>query len=197
MKQETEAKFLHINIEDMRSKLNAVVAQCTQPMRLMQRAVIDHPDMRLQHEKDAYIRVRDEGDKVTLTYKQFTSQELGGALELETNVEDFETTVQIFEAAGLNTKSFQQSRRETWVIDNTEVVIDEWPWLDPYIEIEANDEASIKHVADKLGLDWPQAIFGDVMVAYRAQYPHLKDSYGIGLLPKVMFDTPIPDIFTN
>jgi len=197
MKQETEAKFLHIYIDAIRQKLNAVGAQCTQPMRLMQRAIIDHPDMRLQYEKDAYIRVRDEGDKVTLTYKQFTSLELGGALELETVVENFETTIQIFEAAGLKTKSFQQSRRETWNIDGTEVVIDEWPWLDPYIEIEADDEASIKQVASKLDLDWSQAIFGDVMVAYRAQYPRLQDSYGIGLLPKVMFNAPLPDIFTN
>jgi len=197
MKQETEAKFLHINIEDIRHRLTAIGAKCIQPMRLMQRAIIDHPDMRLQHEKDAYIRVRDEGNKVTLTYKQFTSLELGGALELETNVEDFETTVQIFEAAGLKTKSFQQSKRETWTIDNTEVVIDEWPWLDPYIEIEAGDVDSIKQVASKLGLDWSLAAFGDVMVAYRAQYPHIQASYGIGLLPKVMFNTPVPDIFIN
>ena len=197
MKQEIEVKFLSVNIDDVRHRLKDAGAVCTHPMRLMRRAIIDYPDTRLQHEKDAYIRVRDEGDKVTLTYKQFTSLELGGALELETVVTDFETTIKIFEAVGLTTKSFQESKRETWELDGTEVVVDEWPWLDPYIEIEADDKTSIELAASKLGFDWSHAVFGDVMVAYRAQYPSLKDNYGIGNVSQVRFDAEIPAIFLS
>jgi adenylate cyclase, class 2 len=137
MNREIEAKFLSVDIESVREKLNEAGAICRHPMRLMRRAIIDYPDSRMQHESDAYIRVRDEGDKITLTYKKFTSLELGGALELETIVTDFEKTIEIFEAVGLPTKSFQESKRETWELDGVEIVIDEWPWLDTYIEIEA------------------------------------------------------------
>lgn len=197
MKQEIEVKFLSVVIDDVRQKLTAAGAICTHPMRLMRRAIIDYPDIRLQREKDAYIRVRDEGDKITLTYKQFTSLELGGALELETVVTDFETTIKIFEATGLTTKSFQESKRETWELDGVEVVIDEWPWLNPYIEIEGDDEKSIEQVASTLGFDWSNAVFGDVMVAYRAQYPALKDNYGIGNIAEVRFGAEPPEILTT
>ena len=197
MKQEIEAKFLSVDIESVRQKLKDAGAACRYPMRLMRRVIIDYPDSRMQHEKDAYIRVRDEGDKITLTYKQFTSLELGGALEIETVVKDFDKTIEIFKATGLITKSFQESKRETWDIDGTEVVIDEWPWLDPYVEIEAEDEESIRQVAKKLKFVWDDAVFGDVMVAYRAQYSALPNSYGIGNEPEVRFGSKIPEIFTK
>jgi adenylate cyclase class 2 len=197
LKQEIEAKFLSVDIESVRQKLKDVGAECSHPMRLMRRAIIDYPDNRLQHKKDSYIRIRDEGDKTTLTYKQFTSLEIGGALEIETIVTDFEATIQIFNSIGLITKSFQESKRETWVLDGTEIVIDQWPWLNPYIEIEADDESSIKLVAQKLNFAWENAVFGDVMVAYRAQYPALADNYGIGNVPQVRFNDKVPEIFTK
>jgi len=197
MQQEIEVKFLSVALDDIRQKLANAGATCTQPMRLMRRAIIDYPDVRLQNQKDAYIRVRDEGDKVTLTYKQFTSLELGGALELETVVADFDTTVQIFEATGLKIKSFQESKRETWELKGTEIVIDEWPWLEPYIEIEGDSESSIKLVAENLGFSWDKAVFGDVMVAYRAQYPALKENFSVGNLARVKFEDSVPEMFLS
>jgi len=195
MNTELEAKFLRVDHEVMRQKLKQAGFTCVTPMRLMRRAIIDYPDRRLQTgTPNSYIRVRDEGDKVTLTYKQFDSLSVDGAKEVEVVTSSFENTVKIFTLAGLQVVSVQESRRETWNGHDCEVVLDEWPWLDSYIEIEAVTESEIKEISARLGLDWTHAVFGDVMVAYRAQYPYLNETQTVGRVSEVLFDAPFPEL---
>lgn len=164
-------------------------------MRLMRRAIIDYPDRRLQSKQDGWIRVRDEGDKISLTYKEAKEQVVGGALEIELVVSSFEQTVKVFEAIGLRVESFQESKRETWTIDDVEIVLDEWPWLKPYIEIEGPNEAALHKVAAALGLNWNDAVFGSTTVAYAAEYPGIKldNNETIGHMPEIRFDAPLPE----
>lgn len=194
MKTEFEAKFLHINHNDIRNKLKDLGATLKYPMRLMRRAIIENDELR---NKDAFLRVRDEGDKITLTYKQFNNLSVDGAKENEIVVSDFNNTVALLAEAGLPHRSMQESKRETWLYKNTEIVLDEWPWLDPYIEIEADSEENVKQVAILLGFKWKQAIFGDVMAAYRAQYPHLTNKDTVGNIPSVCFADPLPDLLNK
>lgn len=195
MNTEIEVKFLHINHEEIRNRLTSIGFECVAPMRLMRRAIIDYTDRRLQvGTPNSYIRVRDEGDKVTLTYKQFASLSIDGAKEVEVVTSSFEDTIRIFTQVGLEVASLQESKRETWKNETCEVVLDEWPWLDPYIEIEAATEIGVREVASKLGLDWSVAKFGDVMVAYRDQYPYLDETQTVGKVPEVLFDAPLPDL---
>ena len=37
------------------------------------------------------------------------------------------------------------------------------------------------------------ALFGDVMAAYRQQYPHLSKDDTVGSIPEVRFDSEVPD----
>ncbi len=195
MNTEIEVKFLHINHEEIRNRLKGIGFECVTPMRLMRRAIIDYADRRLQvGMPNSYIRVRDEGDKVTLTYKQFAELSIDGAKEIEIVTSSFEDTVKIFTQVGLEVVSLQESKRETWKSGACEVVLDEWPWLDPYIEIEATTESEVKDVAQRLGLNWILAKFGDVMVAYRDQYPYLNEAQTVGKVPEVLFDAPLPDL---
>lgn len=195
MKSEIEAKFLDIDLDDIRTRLSAIGAVCEMPMRLMRRVMIDYEDRRLQTGPDAFVRVRDEGHRVTLTYKQFDSLSVDGAKELEVVVSDFEETIKIFEAVGLVVKSYQESRRETWVLDDAEIVIDQWPWLKSYVEIESTSEENIKTISSQLKLNYDDAVFGDVMAAYRSEYPHLSLKDTVGNLEEVKFDIPLPDLF--
>lgn len=144
MKTEYEAKFLQIDIDAIRSRLRAADATLEQPLRLLRRIVYESPQLKA---KNAYIRVRDEGHRVTLTYKQFDALALDGAKELEVVVSDFQTTVDL--------------------------------------------------VAERLGLAWADAAFGDVMVAYRHQYPHLDSSQQISVSPEVKFGDPLPPLFQS
>jgi adenylate cyclase class 2 len=194
LKTEIEAKFLDVDFGLLRQKLVAVGAECTQPMRLMRRVVIEPPELA---KKDAFVRVRDEGDKVTMTYKQFHDHTaLSGVKEIEVSVSDFDATVALLASAGLEHKSFQESRRETWEFKGTEIVMDEWPWLSPYIEIEGPSEESVKEVAAELGFDWSDAVFGSVTVAYQAEYPE-GDSRKLITIPKVSFDEPVPQVISG
>jgi len=194
MNTEFEVKFVNVDHQALRLKLKKLGANLEQPMRLMKRAIIETPILK---QKNAFLRIRDEGNKTTLTFKQFQDLSVDGAKELEIVVSDFQTTVDIFSASGLSYKSLQESKRETWSIDSAEVVLDEWPWLNPYIEIEGGSEQHIREVATKLGFDWKLAVFGDIMAAYRVQYPHLKLDDTVGSIPEVKFGNPVPELFAK
>ncbi len=197
MKEEIEAKFLNVDFAVVRKKLRGLGAVCEQPMRLMKRAIIDHADSRLR-QKAGFIRLRDEGDKVTLTYKQFDKSQdyhVASAQEIETTVGSFDDTLRIFEAMDMHMCSLQESKRETWRLGTTEIMLDEWPWLKPYLEIEGGSEAAVRKTASQLGFDWSDAVFGDVMTAYRAQYPHLGKGQTVGRISEVKFGDPLPELF--
>lgn len=192
MKAEIEAKFLDVPFDGIRAKLKELGAVCEQPMRLMRRVAIENDFMRTG--KDSFLRVRDEGHQVTMTYKQFDNLSVSGAKEIEVEVSSFEGTIAILEQAGLPAHTFQETRRENWRLGEVEIMLDEWPWLKPYIEIEAPSEEVLRDIATKLGFDWSNAVFGDVMVAYRAEYPHLTLIDTVATVPVVKFGDPLPDL---
>lgn len=194
MQTEVEVKFLDINHDAVRKKLKELGAECVQPMRTMRRVTIDTPEMAA---KNAFLRIRDEGNRVAVTYKQFDKLSIDGAREIEVEVNDFARAIELFAAAGLPHTSFQESKREAWFYRDTEVVLDEWPWLKPYIEIEGKNEEQLKQVAKELNFDWADAVFGDVMVAYRAQYPHLKENQTIGRVKMAKFGDSLPKLLID
>ena len=193
MKTEIEVKFLDVDFDVLREKLKLLGGACIQPMRLMRRTLIEPPELAA---RKAFIRVRDEGDKVTLTYKQFNEISLVGAQEIEVTVSSFEDTIELLAQAGLVHKALQESKRETWHLGDVEVVLDEWPWLKPYIEIEGLSEEAVKTAAAQLGFDWDDAVFGKVTSAYQVQYPD-GDASKLNTIPLVAFDQPLPDIISG
>lgn len=195
MKTEIEVKFAGIDIAEIRQALKAAGAQLEQPMRLMKRALIEEPHHEAEH---AFIRIRDEGDKITLAFKRRddpSASTIDSVKELEVEVSDFDKTVTIFSEAGWKYKTFQESKRETWKLDGTEVVIDEWPWLEPYIEIEGESEADVRAAAKKLGLSWDDVLFGHIDALYEMQYEFQGGVRGVIDLPEVRFDDPLPKVF--
>lgn len=72
-------------------------------------------------------------------------------------------------------------------------MLDEWPWLPTYIEIEGPTEAAIKETAHKLGFDWADAKFGSVDTAYLDEYTKMTERESIGDLPKVEFGKSVPN----
>jgi adenylate cyclase class 2 len=193
MVPEIEAKFLRVDPDDIRSRLKNAGAICKQPMKAMRRVIFNND---LMQERHAYLRVRDEGYRVAMTYKQFDEMSLTGAKEIEFDVGSYDAAVALLEAIGVRTQSVQETRREIWLLGNVEVVIDEWPWIDPFIEIEGPTEQSVKDAAQLLGFDWSGAAFGDIMTAFRDKYPHLgnepKDM--VYNLPAICFDDPLPEM---
>jgi adenylate cyclase class 2 len=169
MQTEIEAKWLDIDLAVMRQKLQAVGANLVISERLMTRTIFDYPDMRLE-KIGGWVRVRDEGNKVTLSYKQLNDRTLKGTKEVSVEVASFELTCQFLKAIGLTSNSFQETKRESWKIGSVEIELDTWPWIPSFVEIEASNEAELKSSARKLGLDFSKALHGSVEVAYQAIY---------------------------
>lgn len=196
MKTEIEVKFIAVDIEDVRQRLKKLGAECEQPMRLMRRVLIEQPDHEASH---SFIRIRDQGDKITLTFKRRAKRspdKIDDTKEIEVEVGSFEDTVELFKEAGWPHKTYQENRRETWMLDGAEVVIDEWPWLSPQIEIEAEDEATVRAAAAKLGFDWNDAFYGHIDDVYETEYTFAPGFRGIIVLPEVRFEDPVPEQMT-
>jgi adenylate cyclase class 2 len=165
------------------------------PMRLMRRVLIEEEHHAAEN---SFIRIRDEGDKVTLTFKRRaksdTASTIDSTQELETTVGNFDATVNIFKEAGWDYITYQESRRETWTLGEVEVVIDEWPWIQPYIEIEAGSIALVQDAAKTLGFTWDEAVFGSVDVIYGRDFPDMSVR-GIIDVKEAHFDQPVPNEF--
>lgn len=196
MKAELEVKFLDVDIDDMRVRLKKAGATLEQPMRLMKRALIEEPH---HYSNNSFIRIRDEGDKITLTLKRRHQRDnattIDNTSEIEVEVSDFDATVELFKEAGWEYKTFQESKRETWKLGDVEVVIDEWPWTKPYIEIEGKTEDDVKVVAKMLGFDWSDVMFGHIDEVYQRTYTFAPGFRGIIDCKEVRFGDPLPDGF--
>ena len=191
MKTEIEAMFADIDHEEVRAKLAALGGVCEQPMRDMRRALVETNQMK---QDDAFLRVRDEGDKVTMTYKRHDDYGLHGTKEIEVIVSDFDATLELLKVSGLEPTTYQESRRETWKLGGVEVVLDEWPWIPTYIEIEGESEEAVKEVAAQLSLDWNVALHGGVDIIYGIKFPQ-RTVRGVIDIREVRFGDPAPEEF--
>ena len=194
MKTEIEVKFLNVDFDEVRAKLLSLGGVCEEPMRLMRRVLVDIHQRTPEEDYSSFLRLRDEGGKVTLTLKEFRDKSISGASEREIVVSDFDETKTILEGVGVKFSTFQESKRETWHIGEVEVVLDEWPWIPRYIEIEGPTEALVEQTAEQLGFDWSNAVFGSVDVIYAQQFPN-REVRGVIDIGEVRFGDPVPAVF--
>jgi adenylate cyclase class 2 len=152
------------------------------------------PDGRLRKVGD-WVGLRDEGDRITLSYKQLNDRTLHGMHEVLVTVSDFEAADALLQAIGLKVRTYQETKRESWRLGEFEIELDEWPWAKPFVEIEGPDEASLKDLAAKLGLDWDTVCHGSAEIVYRAEYD-LTDAE-FNNIPILTFDQPMPEILVS
>lgn len=112
--------------------------------------------------------------------------------EICLTVDSFEQAEALLAALGCRRKAYQETKRELWTLDGVEIMIDEWPFLDPFVEIEGTSEEAVKSVAEKLGFDYAQAIFGAVDVVYMRKYPHLTADRINNHTPSIIFECENP-----
>jgi adenylate cyclase, class 2 len=189
METEIEAKFLDVDPEKLRAKLALVGAELIHSERLMRRENFDYPDHRLD-KVNGWVRLRDEGDQVTLSYKQLYDRTLHGMKEVSITVDDYKKSSKFITAIGLVVRSCQESKREEWRIGRTEITIDTWPWVPPFLEIEGRDEKSVRLVADQLGFNWDDAVHGSVEIVYQKHYDVTEQE--VDDWKEIIF-SPVPD----
>ncbi len=156
--EEIEAKFLDIDPAEIEKKLTAVGAKKVRDFSYRRR-VFDYPDWRLD-KNGGWLRLRDEGDRITLAFKQRLGIKDHGGLtndsgmrEVEIKVSDFEKTATLLLDLGFVEKHYAENKRTRWEKDGVEFDIDTWPQLEPYLEIEADSWEAVDAAAKELGLN--------------------------------------------
>lgn len=188
MNIEYEATFPNIEKDDVRKRLKVAGAVLVQPEYLQKRIPFWLPNK--ENAENSWLRVRDEGDKVTLSLKTHNGKNIENQKELCLEVNNFDDAVELLESIGCTRKSYQETRRELWMLDGVEITIDEWPFLDPFVEVEGKDEESVKNVSKKIGFDYGTALFCSVGSLYVQRYGIRPDK--INTLEKLVFNMPNP-----
>lgn len=183
MKPEIEATFTKIEKNQLRVQLKQLGATLLQPDTLMRRTIFSIDD-------HSFVRVRDEGNRITMSYKHLDSLSLSGMKEICLTVDSYEEALNFVKAIGLKPKAEQETYREEWRIDDVEIDIDTWPWIPSFVEIEGPSEAAVKEVAAKLGFKMDDALFGSVDQVYNLYYD--VTSQDINYCPEIKF-TDVPD----
>jgi adenylate cyclase class 2 len=164
MNNEIEATFLDINKNKFRKQLKELGAKCVKPETKMRRTVFDSGPC-------SFARVRDEGDKIVMTYKNFEDEDsIMGVKEVNLVVDNYDEAVRFIAGCGLEQKAVQETLREIWTLDGTEISIDTWPWLPTYTEIEGPSEERVWKVSEKLGFKKEDAMFGAADKIYHHYY---------------------------
>jgi len=148
MAKEYETKVLEINANKIRKKLKKMGAKKIFN-KVMRRWVFD-----LNIKGGDWIRVRDTGHHVTLTYKcRKKGKRIDNTEEIEVHVSNFEDVVRILSKLKFRGCYYQENRREMYKLDGIEFCIDTWPKIPTYLEVESANEKKVKQGLKMLGLD--------------------------------------------
>lgn len=110
--------------------------------------VFTHP---LSEKASTYIRVRDEGHKITMTTKT-NSEKSQFETENEVIINDFDEGVKILYSLGCIKKYYYEKIREIWRLKDAEIVFDINPCVPERMEIEAKSKKRLESLVRDLNL---------------------------------------------
>ena len=178
--EEFEIKFLEVDVPELEKKLLAIGAKKVGEY-FFRRRHFDYPDLHLD-KKGEWIRVRDEGEKITMAHKKISNFDQNKKdrrdviiEEQEIVVSDFDAACKILFAAGLMEKNYIESKRIRYVKDGIEYDIDIFPKLPPYLEIEGKSIESVREAASELGFDLEKAVRYTAAQMYKDRGMNLHD----------------------
>jgi adenylate cyclase class 2 len=159
---EYEGKVLDIDSERVKARILSAGGRQIAGPQLMRRYVYDI----VPGDMTKWIRLRDTGTETTLCVKEIRSDSIDGTLEVETAVGDFTATNDMLRMLGFTPKSYQENRRTSFVLDDVQLELDEWPQIPPYMEIEGRTKEDVLRVAALLGYDEEQLTGENTMKVY-------------------------------
>lgn len=148
MKTEYEIRVLEINKEEIIKKLEKLGAIKKGNFK-QRRYVYDLKPA----EEGKWIRLRTNGTKTTLAYKNIVNNTINGTKEIEIEVEDFDKANEFLESIGFENRSYQENERIQYILNGVEIDIDSWPMIPTYMEIEGKSEEDVAEMEDILQID--------------------------------------------
>lgn len=165
MKKEIERTILEIDVDEVKKKLEKIGARKVYERKQL-RKIYDFPDKRLDKE-DAWIRLRTDGEKTTLTLKKHTGEY---DEEITVDVGDFEKTHKSLKRLGLEDLYTQENKRMRYKLGKITFDIDFWPRIPPYLEVEAETEEEVRKGVELLGFKMKDTIIKNTLELYKEKY---------------------------
>jgi len=183
MSREYEYQFIDIDLQKIRKLIRDNGGKQIYGKTLMSIIVYNHPNKTLQ--SDSYIRVRNEGNKITFTVKTKLKDKfpIEHEVEMSNDPKNIEEMDHMLNFLGCTLKYKVEKLREKWIIaDAKEIVFDSYPALPTYMEIEAETEEKLNKVTKLLNLDPNKRHNGSGF------YEHY---YGIDMRKQISTDIPL------
>ena len=166
--KEYEAKFLNIDITNIKRKLRENGATKVHDPLKFYRLIFKRCEEK--GDKPGFVRVRNEGNKITMTTKIFNDKRFPEEREVTIN-ESFEKGCEFLRAIGIEEKSYQETIREKWSHPLAhEITFDIVPGLPIYMEIDCTSEANLNKLVSLLELDKTNMKYGSFDKTYTEYY---------------------------
>jgi hypothetical protein len=192
MGKEYEAKFLDIDVSRMRRKIKKLGGVLVHENRKYVRSVFKLCNTDIK----GYVRVRDEGEEVTITAKIYNNPDYPDEYEIST-ANSFEEAKNLLEAMNLTMKAFQESYREKWSLPTFknvhELTFDTLPGIPPYMEVDCNTEDALYKVIDALKLNKDKMRKGAFDRTYKEYYGIKRDTINL-YTPSITFKNILTEL---
>ncbi len=136
---EYEIKVLEIDVNNLREKLDKLGAKKEEKFFKIWSYKIDDENSK----EEEHIRLRDEGNKITLAYKKKSGSGIDKTEEIEFEVSNFEKANQFLSKFRFNGIYYQERKRELYVLEDIEFAIDFWPKIPAFLEVESSSAEKV------------------------------------------------------
>jgi adenylate cyclase class 2 len=150
---EIEAKFAVPRLDPIRRRLLERAARLVRPRMQETNRRFDDPAGRLRQSAGCCACTNHE---TCLTYKA-PGADPEHRTEIEVGIDDAAAAQQILEGLGYQVVFVYEKYRETYALDDAEVMLDELPF-GQFVEIEADDLGEVQRTAEALGLPWAEKL---------------------------------------
>ena len=185
MPKEYEAKFLNIDVDTIKKILRKNGAKKIHEPVKYYRVIFKRCEEK--GDKPGFVRIRDEGSKVTMTTKVFENIKFPQEHEI-TIGESFEQGLRFLRSIGLEEKSYQETIREKWSHPLAhEITFDIIPGLPIYMELDCTDENKLNKLVSLLKLDKKDMHYGSYDKTF-TEYYGIPSQKIINKTPKLTFE---------
>lgn len=150
--KEIEVKILNVDLQGIKKAFKTLGAKSVLKPTLFEEWYFEIPGVKEKERKFYSLRLRAEGKKNILTAKlQKEDQRYHVNEEVEIEVSDIKRTRTLLILLGFHVFRQREKIRETYQFESVKIVIDKYPGIRPYIEIESLKKGAILSFIQKLG----------------------------------------------
>ena len=150
---EIELKFLDINVEEIKKKLERLGAELKYDATIESNTFLKDGFSRRDSSKN-YLRLRKINGKSELTFKgpaKVSSMAIRDELEIE--VSDFDSCIKILDKLGFKKGELLKKHRAHYELGNIHFELDTLDNIPTFLEIETRTKEEMENICLKLGLD--------------------------------------------